>query len=152
MGNYHFVPDLEKAKETEKEIAEKLQNKYGAVILEFGKTNEYDLLLEMKGMELSFEIKEDFYCEKSGNVAVEFECRGKPSGISVSKALYYLYKIHTKTGILYAVCKTTTLKKMIDQELYHRVVSGGDSGSNTKNYLFTLETFTQKCKLLPLDN
>lgn len=148
MGNYKFKDDLEVAKATEKEIALLLQNKYNANIIGFEDSNKYDILAEMKGKEFTFEIKEDLMCEKTGNVSLEFEYRGKPSGISVSQADFYIYKIHAKDGIKYVLHPTGVLKKMVEDKLYFRVVSGGDPGSNTMNYLFKYDTFAGKGKIL----
>lgn len=38
---------------------------------------------------LTLEIKSDYIVQQSGNVAIEYECRGKPSGISTTKAAYW---------------------------------------------------------------
>jgi hypothetical protein len=104
------------------------------------------------GKEVDIEIKEDFSCERTGNVGVEVESWGRPSGLSVSKADFYLYKVHQPDGTKRVyIIRTEKLKKMIEDELYHRIVVGGDPGSNSKNYLFKLkvimDNFTHLGKL-----
>jgi hypothetical protein len=140
VPNYDFVKDFPIARETEKEIAERLSSFYGWKILEVGKTNAYDLKIEsMTGKVFTVEIKEDFSCYKTGNIGVEFECRGKPSGISVSQADYYIYKVHTPLGgaVDYRWIRTSKLKSIIaDETIERRIVSGGDKDSNSMNYLF----------------
>lgn len=37
------------------------------------------------------EVKTDFLAQETGNVAIEFQSRGKPSGIAVTQADYYAY-------------------------------------------------------------
>lgn len=37
------------------------------------------------------EVKTDFMAQETGNVAIEFQSRGKPSGIAVTQADYYAY-------------------------------------------------------------
>jgi hypothetical protein len=37
---------------------------------------------------------------------------------------------------------------MIEDELYHRIVVGGDPGSNSKNYLFKLKVIMDNFKYL----
>ena len=59
------------------------------------KTNfDYDLVIGQKGEKLvdhifknaTVEVKRDFWTGTTGNIAVEFESRGKPSGISKTKS------------------------------------------------------------------
>lgn len=37
------------------------------------------------------EVKTDFMAHETGNIAIEFESRGKPSGISITEADFYAY-------------------------------------------------------------
>lgn len=37
------------------------------------------------------EVKTDFMAHETGNIALEYESRGKPSGISVTEADFYAY-------------------------------------------------------------
>jgi hypothetical protein len=147
MPNYDFDTDLPIAVQTEREVADILRRVYKAVILDYCHTNAYDIRARVNDKEFTFEVKEDFTCERTGNVGVEFECRGKPSGVSISKADYYIYKIHSKYGIKFYLYKTSQLKAMIANNLFFRTVKGGDVGSNSMNYLFDYDTFTRygKC-------
>lgn len=139
MPNYDFDKDLPVAQKTETQVAEFLVDK-GLKFLGDCDDNRYDLLMSHEDKEFTIEVKEDFSCERTGNVGVEFECRGKPSGINVSKADFYLYKVHCPDrGIRLYIIKTSKLKKMISNKEYFRVVSGGDPGSNSMNYLFKLD-------------
>jgi len=110
----------------------------------------YDIIMKNARREYKFELKEDFACEKYGNVAVEYECRGKPSGISNTEAELYFYKIHSPTGIIYHVCSVEQIKKFIEEKKYHRIANGGDIGSNTMMYLFRLSVFLSmpKCAII----
>jgi hypothetical protein len=146
--NYDFDLDLPIAKKTEKQVAQFLVDNAGMTFLGECDNNAYDLQMQSNdGRIVTIEVKEDFTCQRTGNVGVEYECRGKPSGISVSKADLYLYKVHQpnlRKGLY--VISTKKLKKMIDDGLYHRVVNGGDPGSNSMNYLFTLEVIQDNFK------
>ena len=118
MPNYDFKKDFPIAVETEKEVAKILEKIYTANILEFSHTNKYDILAEIKNKKFTFEVKEDFTCEKTGNVGLEFECRGKPSGIQTSQADFYIYKIHAPDGSIgFYLCRTDTLKRMIENDM-----------------------------------
>jgi len=149
MPNYDFKKDLPIAKKTENEIALLLANKFRGRLIRFNNTNKYDIKMRIGSNDYTFEVKEDFTCERTGNVGLEFECRGKPSGIEVTEADYYVYKIHTKDeGIKIYMHKTDTIKKMIKDGLYFRIVNGGDEGSNSMNYLFKYEIFIKGALLI----
>jgi hypothetical protein len=144
MPNYDFKKDLPIAIATEEEIAEELIATYKAEILERSNHKLYDLMVKMDGRYWSIEIKEDFTCEKTGNVGLEYECSGKPSGINVTTADFYIYKIHRPSEIVYFAIATRRLKEMINKKMYFRIVNGGDAGSNSMNYLFKYEVFIQE--------
>lgn len=148
--NYDFGKDLPIARKTEKQVAEYLVEKAGMKFIKDNDDNKYDLLMAMGEKEITIEVKEDFSCERTGNVGVEYHCRGKPSGISVSKADLYLYKVHEPSGRkgLYII-KTPSLKKMcFEDQAWFREVNGGDPGSNSLNYLFKLDVFKKYFKYI----
>ena len=145
--NYDFNKDLVVANKTERQIAKYLES-MDIKTLEMRNDNKYDLLVEMPSKkQVTIEIKEDFSCQRTGNVGVEYECRGKPSGISVSQAGFYLYKVHEPSGEkrLYII-QTENLKKMIKEHKWFREVCGGDPGSNSRNYLFKLDVIKENFK------
>lgn len=150
MPYYNFTKDLPVAKATEVETAGILTKVYKAEILDYEDTNAYDILARINDALVTFEVKEDFLCEFTGNVGLEFECRGKPSGIQTSQADYYIYKLHTNHGIEFVMFKTSTLKTMIDERRYFRVVNGGDKGSNSMNYLFKYDIFVRAGRIIPI--
>lgn len=138
MPYYNFEKDCPIARVTEVEVAGILESLYPDLcVMGFGNTNKYDILTLYKGIQVKFEVKEDFTHAKTGNIGLEFECRGKPSGIAVSEAHFYIYKIHNadKTCGYYLIAKRTLLH-MIEQAVYFRIVNDGDEGSNSKCYLF----------------
>ena len=137
MPNYNFKKDLPIARETEKEVSDKLKEFYNWKTIAVREDNKYDLLVERcDGRIIKVEVKEDFTCRKTGNVGLEFECRGKASGIAVTQATHYVYKIHRPDEIIFRVSTTKLLRKAIANEAYWKIVVGGDEGSNSKNYLF----------------
>jgi len=148
MPNYNFDLDLPIAKKTEQEVAEILKRVYNAKIISFNHTNEFDILGEVNGKRFTVEVKEDFTCERTGNVGVEFSCRGKPSGINTTKADYYIYKIHTKEFIVFVQYPVWKLKRIINEIKFFRVVNGGDIGSDSRNYLFKFDVFIDNGKVI----
>lgn len=148
MPNYDFNKDLLVAKKTEEDVA-KLLESFGVKILEYNDDNRYDIKVDWKGNIKTIEIKEDFLCQETGNVAVEFSCRGNDSGIKTTQSDFYIYKVHEVGYIIhYYLMKTSDLKKIISDKSYHRTVNGGDEGSNSLNYLFFLSTIRNISLLL----
>jgi len=149
--NYNFRQDLPVAQKTEYEVARLLCDVYkaDARTIEMCHDNRYDIKAFINNGWFTFEVKEDFTCERTGNVGVEYSCRGKPSGIAVSQADFYIYKIHSQEqGIVFLIFSTKHLKALVDEKLYFRTVNGGDAGSDSLNYLFKYNTFVANGKVL----
>ena len=140
MGNYNFNADLSNAKETEKKAVEKIAKLLDIKSVSFNDDYKYDIKVETEHGFRTYEVKEDLMSAVTKNSAVEFECRGKPSGISTTEADFWIYKFEDG---FYQI-RTAKLKELIELNLYFKVVSGGDKGSNTKMYLFRLPTLKNK--------
>ena len=110
-----FDIDLEYGKVREKQVAEMLQNKKIEVKSE-------------RGM-----------WQKTGNIAIEFESYGKPSGIAVTESDYWFHNLcvgdETFCTLVFDV---TSLKKIIDKLDTKKCVSGGDNNAS-KMYLVNLQ-------------
>ena len=101
--------------------------------LSYGKKHEK---LVMKSME-NFELKTDRMAHKTGNVYVEFQSRGKDSGIRTSKSDTWIFKIVSK-GDRHLFCiqiPLTRLKKLVSTD--YRIVPGGDN-LTSRGYLVPL--------------
>lgn len=147
--NYDFKLDLPIAQKTEHEVSFLFDEYYGYKTISICNTKAYDLLISDGKKQISIEVKEDFTCEKTGNVGVEFRCRGRDSGVRTTEADYYVYKVHTPRGTIeFLMISVEKLRSMIFLGLYHRVVVGGDPESNSMNYLFHLETFRRYARPL----
>ncbi len=125
--------------QAQNEAVERIKKEFNGLVIseEQSANNKFDIMGKYQGKEISFEVKWDIMAEKTGNVAIEYESRGKMSGISVTKACYWIYKI---SGKFYLI-KTEKIKEEINNKAYHRNVTGGDYGSNTKMYLITVPKF-----------
>lgn len=150
MGHKHFHTDLKIAKGTEADVAVLLKERFDVEEVYTNDTIDYDLWFPYNGRTLTFEVKEDFECMNSGNVCVEYWCRGKPSGIDATKALYFIYKVHLHPRKFeYYICKTNTVRRMIADEVYHRVFTNkGDPNSGTCGYLFRLTDWRKFATLI----
>jgi len=134
--NYDFEKDLKKAKSCELEIALYLVGR-GNKVTKSCDDKRYDIeITNRNGQKQKIEVKEDFMHSKTGNIAIEYECRGKPSGINTTESDQYIYKIHysDRTSRIFSI-KTDNLKRLLKERQNLRSVTGGDAESNTKFYL-----------------
>ena len=101
--------------------------------LSYGKKHEK---LVMKSME-NFELKTDRMAHKTGNVYVEFQSRGRDSGIRTSKSDTWIFKIVSKGDRhLFSIqIPLTRLRKLVSKD--YRVVPGGDN-LTSRGYLVPL--------------
>lgn len=141
---YDFHRDLAMSKKAEHQAVFLCYMLFEDVVEhEFHKSKYYDATLHRKdGTDFTIEVKEDFMCRRTGNLAVEFESRGKPSGIGVTRATFFIYKLHRPKGFHYLFFRPNALKALIKEKKYSRIVVGGDRGSNTRMYLFKIDVIT----------
>lgn len=148
--HYSFEQDLQQAANTEEQVAQWFADE-GHEVIELNNDYRYDIKVKLKtGAVVLIEVKEDFMCKRTGNVAVEFQCRGKPSGIETSLSDYYIYKVHTPDDTELLAISKRKLINLVDTEQYHSIKVGGDSGSETKMYLFSIDTIKDNFKKLPM--
>lgn len=137
----HFIGDLLNGQLVERDLIKILQSR-GNILLEHTINNGIDTRYDVKiltktGTTTTIEVKDDKMSEFTGNLAIEFQCNNKPSGLSVSEADYYAIKttINNK-GVketMFILIRTQILKQFINDNNC-RVVSGGD-GYRSKMYL-----------------
>ena len=98
--------------------------------LSYGKKHEK---MVMKSLE-KYELKTDRMAHKTGNVYVEFQSRGKDSGIRTSKSNTWIFKIvSAKDTHLFSVhIPLSRLKKLVSKD--YRIFPGGDN-LTSKGYL-----------------
>jgi len=94
--------------------------------LAYGQMHE-DQIIEML-QDKKIEVKtERGMWTKTGNIAIEFESYGKPSGINATESDYWFHKLAVDDEIFCTlVFDVPTLKKIVEKLDYHKVVKGGD--------------------------
>ena len=112
-------------------------NPHFDLCLEFGEKyeNEFQKIVESKQLE----VKTDKICQRTGNIFVEFESRGKDSGLATTTAVYWVYCLwsEVRKEQTYVFIPTRRLKKLIKQNNY-REMKGGDNWTS-KGYLIPKE-------------
>ena len=110
-----FDIDLKYGKVREKEVAEMLQDK----------------TIEVKS--------ERNVWQKTGNIAIEFESYGKASGINSTESDYWWHNLCIGDDTFCTlVFNTKSLKKIIDNLDYKKIVNGGDHNAS-RMYLLNLQ-------------
>lgn len=78
------------------------------------------------------EVKTDFRAYKTGNLAIEIECHGKPSGIQTSEADWWLFNIRIPNAEpMMVIISLSRLKKLVSRHLHmnHHVMGGDKKAS-----------------------
>ncbi len=96
----------------------------------------YDLYLD-NGRKI--EVKYNRMTEKTGNVAFEYEYKGKPSGIKKSPAHYWVYLIG---GTVYLTTRDKLLLWFLHNHNDCKKVTGGD-GNHSKLILLNMKQFNE---------
>lgn len=130
-GQYDFKKDIITGEQGQKFIREFLENK-GFIYMDECNTNEYDLKMSYGDKCYTYEIKTDVYKVNTGNMVIEFESRGKPSGISVTKADFFV-TYFPFLGEIWNI-SSDGLKKLIANIKPRIFEHSGDQNSNTKLY------------------
>jgi hypothetical protein len=106
--------------------------------LEYGQVREKQVADMLQNGKIEVKSERGMWM-KTGNIAIEFESYGKPSGIAVTEADYWFHKLCVEDDVFATlVFKTENLKKIISQLDYVKVVNGGDNWAS-KMYLLNLQ-------------
>lgn len=106
--------------------------------LAYGKVREQQVANMLTDKKIEVKSERDLWV-KTGNIAIEYESWGKPSGIAATEADYWFHNLcigdRTFATIVFDVA---SLKQIIDNLDYKRTVSGGDNNAS-KMYLLNLQ-------------
>jgi len=139
--HYNFNKDLQDGHRAELEAIEKLQTHFPEISnFQQCNTKDYDIKGLVDGQSITFEVKNDLMAHQTGNIAIEYECRGKDSGLKTSTANFWIYKFDN-TFFLF---ETEILReRLFAENKYFRKVTGGDKGSFTKMFLVKVIEFRE---------
>ena len=135
-GKYDFKKDIITGERGEDIIINYLSN-MGFIFINKNKDYKYDFKMlypyqDGSAREITYELKTDVYPKDTGNIVIEFESRGKLSGISITEADYFVtYFPHF--GEIWNI-ETIELKNLI-KEINPKIFEcAGDKDSKTKLY------------------
>ncbi len=106
--------------------------------LEYGKVREQQVADMLQDKKIEVKSERDVW-QKTGNIAIEYECYGKPSGINATESDYWFHNLcigdETFATIVF---DTSSLKRIINNLDYKKSVSGGDNNAS-RMYLLNLQ-------------
>lgn len=106
--------------------------------LEYGKVREQAIADMLQDKKIEVKSERDVW-QHTGNIAIEYESYGKPSGIAATESDYWFHNLCIGDDIFATlVFHTDSLRRIIDNLDYKRSVSGGDHNAS-KMYLLNLQ-------------
>jgi hypothetical protein len=106
--------------------------------LQYGKVREQRVADMLQDKKIEVKSERDVW-QKTGNIAIEYQSYGKPSGIEATESDYWFHNLCIgEDTYCTLVFETKSLKKIIDNLDYKRSVSGGDNYAS-KMYLLNLQ-------------
>ena len=106
--------------------------------LAYGKVREQRIADMLQDKKIEVKSERDLWM-KTGNIAIEYECYGKPSGIAATEADYWFHNLcvgdKTFATLVFDVPSLRTIIENLD---YKRSVSGGDNYAS-RMYLLNLQ-------------
>tara|TARA_R110001606_G_scaffold53683_1_gene132321 strand:+ start:1417 stop:1845 length:429 start_codon:yes stop_codon:yes gene_type:complete len=106
--------------------------------LEYGKVREKQVADMLQDKKIEVKSERGMW-QKTGNIAIEYESYGKPSGIAATESDYWFHNLCVGDETFCTlVFNTNSLKKIIDNLDSKRSVSGGDHNAS-RMYLVNLQ-------------
>ena len=106
--------------------------------LQYGQIRESQIAEMLENSKIEVNSERDVW-QKSGNIAVEYQCYGKGSGIDATESDYWFHNLcigdETYATIVF---KTDVLKRIIGSLDFVRSVKGGDNMAS-RMYLLNLQ-------------
>lgn len=139
--NEVFLKDLSKGKKGEMIIKNYLVEKQKMLFISENDDIRYDLLmLDDRGRLIKYEIKTDEFATfqfETGNLFIEFQCSGKPSGVFASEADYYVYFFPQERKAYF----TSKEKLLKNKHLFHISYNCGGNGT-VKGFIVDRQDFS----------
>jgi len=118
----------------------KVNNKFD-IDLKYGQERENRIEKILKEGKLEVKTERDWWF-KTGNIAIEIECNGKPSGIMVTKADYWVHILaNGDKDYCRLIFDTKTIKKLTKK--YIGTLKNGGDGWKSKFVLIPLSEIFQ---------
>ena len=145
--NNNFEKDLADGQLGEKAVRHFVETVWHKKFITYGDTNKFDIMFQNnRQYPVFFEVKTDLF-EKdwdkggTGNMAIEYKCRGKDSGIKTTKAGWFAYYFPNLRKNQLWIIDMDALKKLIKENDFKSVGAGETYYDNDEK--------VAKCYLIP---
>ena len=120
-----------------------IKNSKFDIDLKYGKDRENSIEKILKEGKLEVKTERDWWF-KTGNIAIEVECNGKPSGITATKSDYWVHILaNGDKDYCRLIFDVSTVKRLVKKYI-NKIKNGGD-GFRSRFVLVPLaEIFDQK--------
>ena len=106
--------------------------------LKYGQVREKYVADMLQDKKIEVKSERDMW-QRTGNIAIEYESYGKPSGINATEADNWFHNLCFGDDVFCTlVFNVDNLKKLIDKLDYKRSVAGGDNNAS-KMYLLNIQ-------------
>ena len=106
--------------------------------LKWGEVREKQVADMLQNKTIEVKSERDMW-QRTGNIAVEYESYGKPSGIKATESDYWFHNLCIgKETYATLVFRTDVLRSIIDSLDYTKTVKGGDHNAS-KMYLLNIQ-------------
>ena len=119
-----------------------MSNKFD-IDLQYGKVREGEIASMLQNEKIEVKTERDIW-KTTGNIVVEFECRGKPSGIAVTEAKWWAHVLADGDETYFTLLFPTDKLKKIARKYYNKAVYGGDDNLSKFVLLPLKEVFNGK--------
>ena len=108
------------------------------IALQYGKIRESQIADMLQNSKIEVKSERGMW-QKTGNIAIEYESYGKPSGINATESDYWFHNLCIgKETYATLVFNTDILRNIINSLDYKRSVSGGDHNAS-RMYLVNIQ-------------
>ena len=106
--------------------------------LQYGKIRESQIADMLQNSKIEVKSERGMW-QKTGNIAIEYESYGKPSGINATESDYWFHNLCIGDEVFATlVFDTRSLRRIIENLDYKKSVSGGDHNAS-RMYLLNLQ-------------
>ena len=106
--------------------------------LQYGKVREKNVASMLQDKKIEVKSERDMW-QRTGNIAIEYQSNGKPSGIDATTSDYWFHNLCVgEETFATLVFKTDSLRKIIKNLDKKKSVSGGDNNAS-RMYLLNIQ-------------
>ena len=135
-----FSADLAIGESVEEKFLNVIRNKYPSAVKIPNKFSDYDIFIPEK--DLKIEVKYDKKSNETGNIVIEIEMFGKPSGLMATKADLWVF--YDDKDFMVISPKDITYFLFVNQHIHKEILGLGDT-QKKKAFLVPKDKLFEAC-------